>query len=208
MGSVSRRVPSNAFARSGGLRVAREVSRSPNSRVSAAATHSELPVPSSISMEQNPSGGGPGKGGPKPAGTEPKWEVPIVEIHCVGGVVVASYSEMNTLPDFFGSVTDLQSRPMAEVESVIQTVRAQTFVRLGQIKGELGREQTPAVKAGEEPGQQTTSGRAAALDRYVPGGVPRAGQSASQHRRSGQGPGRGRGAGCRRRSRIHRQGDR
>ena len=43
MGSVSRRVPSNAFARSGGLRVAREVSRSPNSRVSAAATHSELP---------------------------------------------------------------------------------------------------------------------------------------------------------------------
>lgn len=69
--------------------------------------------------------------------TDEQWEVPLVTIPVRDGTVVATYSEINTLPDMFGSVNDLKKTPKTSVQNILQGVRSQSFVELGKLLSEV-----------------------------------------------------------------------
>ncbi|MFN6567012.1 DUF4157 domain-containing protein [Dendronalium sp. ChiSLP03b] len=70
-------------------------------------------------------------------GKDDKWQVPYVIIPCQDGEIVATYSEINTLPDLFGNPEAIAKTPKANVFSLLQGVRQQSYIELDNIYKEL-----------------------------------------------------------------------
>ncbi|WP_199335810.1 DUF4157 domain-containing protein [Nostoc sp. FACHB-110] len=70
-------------------------------------------------------------------GKDDKWQVPYVMIPCQDGELVATYSEINTLPDLFGNPEAIAKTPKANVFSLLQGVRQQSYIELDNIYKEL-----------------------------------------------------------------------
>jgi hypothetical protein len=105
----------------------------------------------------------------------------LVKISCVGGDEVATYGEVNTLADYFGSLTQLQAAKKELVHAILQTVRKDSWEKLHGVLGRLD----PAVARGErEPtfsGAVDTSAQAAGyMDVRIQHLTERLGQRASQ----------------------------
>ncbi|MCW2603921.1 MAG: hypothetical protein JWN61_2056, partial [Pseudonocardiales bacterium] len=83
---------------------------------------------------------GPGKSaqGPRRDLLDTEYNVPIVVLTCAGGEqVVVSYSEMNTMPDLFGSPEAIEKTPKAKVLALLQGVRQQLYIELSNLRKEL-----------------------------------------------------------------------
>lgn len=74
---------------------------------------------------------------PTNAEKDQTWNVPIVVLHCKGGDVVVSYSEMNTMPDLFGNPEAIQATPKKQVLALLQGVRQQLYIELSKLREEL-----------------------------------------------------------------------
>lgn len=66
------------------------------------------------------------------------WQVPYVVLPVRDGQqVVATYSEMNTLPDLFGNPETIANTPKDKVQALLQGVRQQAYIELDNIYKEL-----------------------------------------------------------------------
>ncbi|MFZ1755968.1 MAG: DUF4157 domain-containing protein [Caldilineaceae bacterium] len=66
------------------------------------------------------------------------WQVPIVVIPVRNGeTVVATYSEINALPDMFGNLAALENTPKQNVVAILQGIRQQTYIELNNLFKEL-----------------------------------------------------------------------
>ena len=65
------------------------------------------------------------------------WNVPVVVLSCLGGDIVVTYSEMNTMPDLFGNPEAIGATPKAKVLSLLQGVRQQLYIELSNLREEL-----------------------------------------------------------------------
>ncbi|MGH3523182.1 MAG: eCIS core domain-containing protein, partial [Mycobacterium sp.] len=89
--------------------------------------------------QQDTYGDGPAAdhAGPTRDLTDQEYDVPIVVLTCLDGTIVLSYSEMNTMPDLFGNPEAIEKTPKAAVLSLLQGVRQQLYIELGNLRAEL-----------------------------------------------------------------------
>ncbi|MGA9381205.1 MAG: DUF4157 domain-containing protein [Phormidium sp.] len=77
-------------------------------------------------------------------GTDLSWQVPYVSLPVKdengnpgGTSIVVTYSEINTLPDFFGNPETIANTPKKDVLAILQGVRQQSYVELNKLYTEL-----------------------------------------------------------------------
>ncbi|NHZ72045.1 MAG: DUF4157 domain-containing protein [Aquificales bacterium] len=74
-----------------------------------------------------------GEKGKVTKGQDDTWNVPIIVLPCQDGEIVVSYSEMNTMPDLFGSPEAIADTPKSSVLGLLQGVRQQSYIELDNL---------------------------------------------------------------------------
>lgn len=70
-------------------------------------------------------------------GEDGEWQVPYVVIPIKDDQIVATYSEINTLPDLFGNPEAIANTPKDKVLSLIQGVRQQSYIEMDNLYKEI-----------------------------------------------------------------------